>query len=72
MLPDLPGAAAVEQLRPYASEAAVVYLSGHLPEELAHSAIIPRDAIFLQKPFELEQLRQVVRAALLASPRSGA
>ena len=37
---------------------------GGAPEDLAHSALLPKEAIFLQKPFELDAFTGVVDALL--------
>ena len=64
MLPDLPGAALADELHPFAPAAQLVFISGHAPEDLAHSALLPKEAIFLQKPFELDAFTGVVDALL--------
>jgi two-component system cell cycle sensor histidine kinase/response regulator CckA len=64
MLPGLTGFDLAEQMLAALPELKVIYISGYTDDERARRGASPPDSRFLQKPFTLDVLVGLVRAAL--------
>jgi len=63
---------AVERIRRNRPQTKVLWFSGNLESELRKTGEIPPESAFLQKPFQLEQLREQVRCLLEPNKRASA
>jgi CheY-like chemotaxis protein len=64
MLPGLTGFDLAEQMLPAQPELKVIYISGYTDDERVRDGARPPDSRFLQKPFTIDVLVGLVRAAL--------
>ena len=56
VMPRMSGPQLVARLRQDQPGLEVIFMSGHTPETVVQHGSIPRDAVFLQKPFDIAQL----------------
>ena len=64
VMPEMSGAALVEQLGAINPEICVLFMSGHADDEVIRRGVLDRRAAFLEKPFTPEQLALKVREVL--------
>ena len=71
VMPEMSGAALVEQLRAMSPRIQVLFMSGYTDDEVVRRGIDDRRAAFLQKPFTPDQLALKVREVLNDSSALG-
>jgi CheY-like chemotaxis protein len=64
VMPGMNGRALASALRTLRSDLRVLYMSGYTDDILAHSGVLAKDTVLLQKPFTTSALLGHVRAAL--------
>ncbi len=70
VMPGINGRQLAKTLQPNRSAMKVLYVSGYADEAFRESGVPGKDAAFLEKPYELEELAQKIRELLQASPES--
>ena len=68
VLPDIPGPQLLNQIRERAPDSALIVMTGHASVDKAVIALRQGAYDFLQKPFEFDELKEKVNAAINASP----
>ena len=71
VMPEMSGAALVEQLRAMSPRIRVLFMSGYTDDEVVRRGIDDRRTAFLQKPFTPDQLALKVREVLNDSSALG-
>lgn len=66
-LPDMAGAALIQQLRQRWPHQKVVYMSGFSAEHAEHTGMVERGAAFVQKPIDLDELTNLLQRVLASA-----
>lgn len=64
VMPEMSGPELVEKLQAYAPQARVIFMSGYADDAVVRHGFLPKGALFLQKPFTLEQFTRKIREVL--------
>jgi PAS domain S-box-containing protein len=64
VMPEMSGPELVEKLQAYVPQARVIFMSGYADDAVVRHGFLPKGALFLQKPFTLQQFTSKIREVL--------